>query len=98
MRHKEVLLASPTDFLQNEKSSDNGLQAQEVVYTTDGKVRDEWEVDEIVQSRSVGNGNVEYLVKWKGFTKKDNTWEPAEHLRNADELVTEFDVKFPDAP
>ena len=36
-------------------------------------------------------GNVEYLVKQKNFNESKNSWEPAENLNNAKELVAEFE-------
>ena len=35
---------------------------------------DEWEVEKIVRHRQMPDGNFEFLVKWKGFSKM--TWEP----------------------
>ena len=34
-----------------------------------------YDVEKILQHREEGN-NVEYLVKWRGYGRKDNTWEP----------------------
>jgi Zn-dependent protease with chaperone function len=41
---------------------------------------------------------LEYLVKWKGYTDKHNTWEPADNLDNAKKKVTDFHQKHPSAP
>jgi hypothetical protein len=36
---------------------------------------------------------LEYLVHWKGYTKKDASWEPAHHLANAVETVAKYTKK-----
>ena len=40
----------------------------------------EYEVDRILDRRGRGS-TLEYLVKWKGHSSDDNTWEPAAHLK-----------------
>ncbi|GJJ69417.1 hypothetical protein EMPS_01763 [Entomortierella parvispora] len=35
-----------------------------------------YEVEKVLNHREPPGGGVEYLVKWKGYTAKDNTWEP----------------------
>jgi len=37
-----------------------------------------------------------YLVKWKGCSEDENTWEPPESLENAQELVEGFHQENPD--
>ena len=59
---------------------------------------EEWEVEEILQSRYIGRG-LYYLVKWKGYAEeKYNSWEPAKNLVNSPELVALFHAKNPKAP
>ena len=41
----------------------------------------EYNVEKIIADRLTA-GKKEYLVKWKGYADKHNTWEPVEHLAN----------------
>jgi transposase InsO family protein len=56
-------------------------------YQADGN--DEWEVEKIIQQRRKGRRQ-EYLVKWLGYPDSENTWEPATHLTNCQQLLKEF--------
>ena len=40
-----------------------------------------WEVEEIVNSRTV-KGVVRYRLRWAGCTEFENTWETIDHLYN----------------
>jgi hypothetical protein len=54
----------------------------------------EWEVEKIVESQvdAVTREHF-YLVKWKDFSSKHNTWEPKKNMGNCSSLVKDFEKK-----
>ena len=36
-------------------------------------------------------GREKYLLRWKGFMAEGDTWERRENLKNAEELIEEFE-------
>lgn len=33
-----------------------------------------------------------YLIKWKGYSEEDNTWEPKQNLNHAADLLKEYEA------
>ena len=56
----------------------------------------EWEVDFIKDSRLTNRlrRSVQYLVHWKGFSNDEDTWEPAQNLVHASELIADFHQEY----
>ena len=52
----------------------------------------EYEVEKILD-RQERRGKTRYLVKWKGYTAEENTWEGLENLKNAREKIKEFEKR-----
>ena len=50
----------------------------------------EWEVEKILNKKKI-RGVVKYLIWWKGFMAERDTWERRENLKNAEELIEEFE-------
>ena len=55
----------------------------------------EWEVEEILDSRWHWR-RFQYLIKWKGYGRKHNSWESASEV-STPELTAEFHHKHPRA-
>ena len=51
----------------------------------------EFEVESIID-KVVKNGSAKYRVRWKGFGPEEDSWEPAENLESAVELLNSFEV------
>jgi len=51
---------------------------------------EEWEVEKILNKRKI-RGVDKYLVQWKEFTAESDIWEKEEDLKNAKELVNDFE-------
>ncbi|UJR33540.1 hypothetical protein I4U23_020982 [Adineta vaga] len=63
----------------NNADTDSDSDLDEELYT----------VEKIIKMRTTKKGKVQYLLKWKGFSESENTWEPAENLE-CPELVAAF--------
>src|SRR3979490_302888 len=57
----------------------------------------EYEVEEVLDSR-MHRGVLQYLVKWMGYPREENSWVPERNMRNAKWKTQEFHRQFPAAP
>ena len=51
---------------------------------------EEWEVEKILNKKKM-RGVEKYLIRWKGFMAEGDIWERKENLKNAEELIEEFE-------
>ena len=65
------------------------------LWPIEGDIEDEHYVVEAFLDRRINKQGVkEYLVKWRGWSKKYNSWEPVEHLNAAAQIeAMEFDAR-----
>lgn len=71
----EVLDLDSNDDKENKKSSKE----------------EEYEVKAILERRRINPGGTQYLVKWKGYTDEENSWEPWKGLKSARRLTRKFE-------
>ena len=83
------LTPAPEDPITGRKMEDHPLPI-----VVDREV--EWEVEEILESRW-HRRRFQYLIKWKGYGRKHNSWESASEV-SAPELTAEFHRKHLGAP
>jgi len=79
---------APDDPITGCKTEDRPLPI-----VVDGEA--EWEVEEILDS-CWHRRRFQYLIKWKGYGYKHNSWESASEV-SAPELIAEFHCKHPGA-
>ena len=49
----------------------------------------EYEVEKILDRRE-RRGKLKYLVRWKSYTREEDTWKGLQNLKNVMDLVEEF--------
>src|SRR5258708_4752600 len=56
---------------------------------------EEYEVEHLVNHRRHGRSRtLQYFMKWKGYPKSDNTWEPAQNI-HAPDLLKKYHQRYP---
>ena len=50
-------------------------------------------MEKILNKRAV-RGKEKFLVRWKGYTAEEDTWENRENLGNVKELVEDFEREY----
>src|SRR6266850_1861075 len=51
--------------------------------------QEEWEIEAITGHKGLGNCR-HYLIKWKGYSNADSTWEPTRNITNVEELLNNY--------
>ncbi|KYN38865.1 Chromobox protein like protein 5 [Trachymyrmex septentrionalis] len=100
-KEKEIKLSKPAKTEKSKRSSRSSSKKQ--IQETEGtdeedseeekEISKEFEVERIIEVRFKKNGTKEFLIRWKGFSVSDDTWEPERNL-NCPELIAKFMEKL----
>lgn len=68
-----------------------------IIHTTkinnsDDEESREYIIEKILDKKIDSRGFVRYLVKWQGYSSKDNSWEPIENLVECDKAMQEYEI------
>ena len=65
------------------------LQNTQIIEDIKIKDDNEYEVKKILKQKRV-NGQLFYLVKWKGYDTSENTWEPIANLKSCHQIMQDY--------
>ena len=90
--HTSLLQPSPNDPLPSQTNP----PPPPIVFDDNGDVL--WAVESILDSRRSPSYGFEYLVKWKGYSEDDASWEPLYSVIRVRPSILEFQRRFPQKP
>ncbi len=57
----------------------------------------EYKIERIIARREKASGDIEYLVRWKGYGAKDDWWQRP-HQMNAEEIIQDYEANRQQLP
>jgi hypothetical protein len=73
----------PREYLQTEP------YPEELEPPMEPELKGEFEIEDILAHRKRHHGT-EYLIRWKGYEKESDTWEPEENLFHSKEMLEQY--------
>ncbi|XP_028048125.1 chromobox protein homolog 3 [Monomorium pharaonis] len=91
-KDREMEMSKPKTESKSKKPKSNSkkhVDNDEQNSKDDKEGSKEFEVERIIEVRFKKNGTKEFLIRWKGFSATDDTWEPERNL-SCPELIAKF--------
>ncbi|XP_002740612.1 chromobox protein homolog 3-like isoform X1 [Saccoglossus kowalevskii] len=77
------------------KSKAKAKRKEDDIVLAEEEEEEEYQVEKVVDKKVNKHGKIEYLLKWKGYSDAENTWEPKDNL-DCPDLISEFETKLKD--
>ncbi|KAK0600183.1 hypothetical protein LWI29_012564 [Acer saccharum] len=74
-----------------EEDEEEGVQEETDTQEDRPKLDDGFYEIEAVRRRRVRKGQLQYLIKWRGWPETANTWEPLENLQSCSDVIDAFE-------
>jgi len=82
--------------INRELDTEQQQQVDELIHREEQEERgDVYEVERIEDERVTTEGERRFLIKWKGYARKFNTWEPEENLDHCRKILKEWRSTHP---
>jgi hypothetical protein len=81
---KNYCVINPVDGTKSNRSVDV-MKPYLETYDRTTSDREAYEVERVVDKKTIGDA-IHYLIKWKGYHERQNTWEPISNLSCDDEI------------
>lgn len=92
-RHENVFFEKYVKAKKRRLSMDPEDDAPAAKKQKKSKKHPEEYIIEKIKEFKFENGKMYFFVKWKGYSEKDNTWEPIQNLDNCPAVIREFLAK-----
>jgi cobalamin biosynthesis protein CobT len=76
-KNKAVVVEDEEEEEEEEEAEEEESEEEESEEEEEGEGDEKWEVEKLLNHKNNKRGKLEYRVKWKEFSAKFNSWEPA---------------------
>ncbi|XP_058785732.1 chromo domain-containing protein LHP1 [Vicia villosa] len=88
---KSSSTTSDSDYCQQQPLTTTAAAAEEETTPPPPKLDDGFYEIERIRRKRIRKGELQYLIKWRGWPETANTWEPLQNLQSVPDLIHAFE-------
>ena len=85
--HEDPFYCVPPPLGPIEYSSNSDMSTDEIQYSQ------HWELERVVDHHTRRDGTTRYLVRWKGYGSREDSWKSVGQLKYAKRLLAEYEER-----